>query len=161
MISSFRVHKTSCWLLGMAIAGLVGCAKAPPPETVSPNGSATQNRLTTIGWLYTLHVDLHGKPPTNYADFNRFAEKLSPANGGPSALPEPFLISPTDGKPIVIRYGIKFPPDPNRSKTAGLPADGPIVAHEEVGANGRRFVVFAGSSRVEQLDEEQFREKVK
>lgn len=126
-----------------------GCSDAKSTAVVSPDGTAAQGRLTTVAWLYGLHVELKQRSPAHYEELRVFAEKLPPAHGGPSGLAEPFLLSPHDKKPIVIRYGLK------------PPLDGQVVAHEQEGVNGRRFVVLGGSARVEQVEETRFKELVK
>lgn len=134
-------------LLGVILAA--GCSSAKDAEVVTPDGTATQGRLTAIAWLYGLHVELKQRSPANYEELRVFAETLPAAHGGPSGLAEPYLISPRDKKPLVIRYGLK----------PGL--DGQVLAHEQEGVNGRRFVVLGGSARVEQVDDARFRELVK
>jgi hypothetical protein len=56
---------------------------------------------------------------------------------------------PHHKKPLVIRFSLK------------LPLDGQVVAHEQEGVKGRRFVVLGGSARVEQVDDVRFKEMVK
>lgn len=138
-------HVLRAALLGGLLL-VAGCSDAKSTAVVTPDGTATQGRLTTIAWLYGLHVELKQRSPANYEELRAFAETLPPAHGGPSGLAEPFLVSPHDKKPLVIRYGLK------------PPLEGQVVAHERDGVNGRRFVVLGGSNRVEQVDDAGFRE---
>lgn len=126
-----------------------GCTSSKP-EVVTVEGTATQSRLTAVAWLYTLHVDLRGRPPATYEELRVFAETLPPAHGGPSSLSEAFLISPRDNKPLMIRYGLPLSPD----------RSGPVIAYEQEGVNGQRFVVYGGTSRIEQVNEARFKELV-
>ena len=64
---------------------------------------------------------------------------------------ESLFVSPRDGQPYVVRYGLKF----------GGPSPGgsPVVAYEQTGVGGYRYVAFAVGG-AEQVDEKRFRELV-
>jgi hypothetical protein len=79
---------------------------------------------------------------------NEFGQALPTQEGGPVTLTDEFLISPRDNKPIVIRYGLDL-----SQESAGSE---PILAYEQDGYHGRRFVVYARTGNVEEIDEAQF-----
>ena len=142
-------------LLAWAAAG--GCSR-PTQEVVTVDGTATQMRLSTVSELYTAFTDRKGRPPAHFEEMRAFGAALSPSQGGPINVTEEFLVSPRDNSPLVVRY--KAPLRPKSGDSTGPVADGPVVSHEHTGVGGRRFVVFGGSNRIEQVDEARFKELV-
>jgi hypothetical protein len=140
--------------LGLAaVAGVVLYLLASPgrhPDAVTPDGTVTQTRLTSLAEVYALHATLRKRAPASFEELRAFAASLTPQHGGPITLSEDRLTSLRDGRPLVVRYGLSL---------AGA-APGTVVAHEQDGVNGRRFVVFAGAGRLEEVDEARFRELV-
>ncbi len=147
--------------LGIALGTLallaVGCG-GRDPNVVAPEGSVVQTRLATIFQLYTLFVNAQGRAPQNAAEFQQFTEALPPSQGGPIKLTPEFLTSLRDRQPLVIRYGLPLRPDRrpiddaagNRAGPAVL--NGPVIAHEREGFGGNKFVVYAGSGRIEAVE---------
>jgi len=61
------------------------------------------------------------------------------------------FISPRDGKPYVVLYG--------RSKGPPGPGGAPVVAYEQEGRGGRRFVA-SSMGAIEEVDDAAFRRMV-
>jgi hypothetical protein len=153
-ICSFRV-------LLLAIGGLTatGCSRSSP-DAVSPQGTMVQRQLTSVHWLYAKYLEKRQKTPADLADLRAFGEMLPSVEGGPISLTEDFLVSPRDKKPLVIRFGVtsREPPRKVAEDAPPILPDGPLLAHEQDGERGKRFVVYAGSGRVEEVDETRFQE---
>lgn len=133
-------------LLLAACAGApAGCGSAPPADRVTPEGTVVQSRLTAVHTLFRIFRSDHERSPKDMQEINDFGAKLPSDRGGPVSLNPAFLTSPRDKEPLVVRFGLEFPDDPN--------ADGPILAYEAKGYEGRRFVIYALSGRVELLDD--------
>jgi hypothetical protein len=135
---------------GVGVVLYLLLAPARRPDAVTPEGTVTQTRLTSLAEVYALHGQLRKRPPASFEELRAFAAALTPRHGGPIALSEDRLTSLRDGRPLVVRYGLSV---------AGA-APGPVVAHEQDGANGRRFVVFA-ANRIEEVDDARFNELVR
>ena len=99
---------------------MAGCSRGPTQA-----GSVEQN-LRNVGLAYDQTAKKAGRPP-------RSAEDLKPALqrfGDPEAL----LVSPNDGQPFVIRWGVQvFRPGPKGVF--------PILAHEAAGVGGKKYVL--------------------
>ena len=126
----------------------VGCSGPKREEIVTVDGTAVQRRLASVHWLFNHYREHRGKAPAAMDELRVYGEKLPSLEGGPIVLTEEFLTSPRDKKPIRVRFGKAIP-------NAG---DGPLLAHEEDGFNGRRFVIYAVSGRVEELDDARWQE---
>jgi len=140
---------------------VVGCSRMAK-TTVSPEGTATQGRLTATYFLYTIHVNIKGRAPANADELRMFGEALSTTEGGPLSLTPEVLTSSRDGQAIVVRYGLplRTTPKPLPGKDNPPAVEGPVLAHEAAGFNGRRFVVYAGTGRIEEVDEAKFKQLV-
>jgi len=125
-----------------------GCSGPKREEIVTVDGTAVQRRLTSVHWLFNHYKQHRGTAPATMDDLRVYGEKLPSLEGGPIVLTEEFLTSSRDKKPIRVRFGKAMP-------NAG---DDTLLAHEEDGVNGRRFVIYAVSGRVEELDVERFQE---
>ncbi|MBA4067725.1 MAG: hypothetical protein C0501_29300 [Isosphaera sp.] len=136
---------------GAGVAVYLLASPSRHPDAVTPEGTVTQTRLTSLAEVYALHGTLRKRPPASFEELRAFAAALSPQHGGPITLSEDRLTSLRDGQPLVVRYGLPL----------AEAAPGPVVAHEQDGAGGRRFVVFVGTRRVEEVDEARFRELVR
>lgn len=143
------IHMLRNAAFGISLAVVVvGCSGFKSDEIVSVDGTAVQRRLTSVHWLYT-HFNQHrGKPPATMDELRVYGEKLPELQGGPIILTPEFLTSSRDKKLIRVRFGFTLPKD----------GDGPILATEEDGAKGRRFVIYAVSGRVEELDDARWQE---
>ncbi len=159
--------KKNKMLIGLAVAaigiGVILLAVKPTSRSVAVtlDGTAVQSRLGSIGYLYALYRESRGRSPASLEELNEFGRKLRE----PSWFNEEFLRLPRDKQPVVIRYDLKLLPPRARQETDGEgpifgTIDGPILAHEQSGVNGRRFVVFAGSNRVAEVDDGVFQQSV-
>lgn len=118
----------SVWIAGFLSLAL-GCGSAPPQEEAEP--------LTHLLTAYLDATEKLERPPQNDAELRQF-------------LPdgEKWLISPRDGQPYVIRWGVSVH-DPNLD-----PADPPLVAYEQLGKNGVRHAINVMG--LTELTDEQF-----
>jgi hypothetical protein len=132
--------------------------KSPPPDAVSLSGTATQGRFTAIGYLFGEFVKTRHRSPASFEELVQFGKQLPFEQGGPIEFTEAFVTSPRDMKPIVIIYGLGSLKLWSGQKNGGK--DGPIVAHEQSGVGGRRFVVFLDSNRVTELTEAEFKKNI-
>jgi hypothetical protein len=150
----------------LPLAGLpLGCRGRP--DAVSPDGSVVQARLTGVYWLCRRFSQKRRQPPANAEELREFGANLPAIEGGPVVLTEEFLLSPRDRKPIQIRFGVRIPASSSRNADGGDDGaaapkieDGPVLAYEQDGFEGRRFVIYAGSGRVEEVNEVRFKELV-
>lgn len=143
--------------LGLALTlFVVGCTKSGD-GSVSPDGSAVQRRLTAVHFLYSAYADKNGRSPANAEELRAFGEAIPTGEGGPVSLTAEVLTSPRDGLPIVVRYGILLRSTLKASTADATREEGPVIAYEAVGFNGKRFVVFAGSRRIDEVEESAFR----
>jgi hypothetical protein len=132
----------------VALCGLVGCggsAKEQAEETSS---------LKPLVIFYGQFTGQHqGRPPADEAEFKAYIKTLDP-----SALKsfnitdaESLFVSPRDKKPYVILYGgANGPPGPGGQ---------PVVAYEQEGVMGKRYVA-SNLGAVEEVDDKRFRELV-
>ncbi|WP_439625611.1 hypothetical protein [Gemmata sp.] len=144
-------------LVVLACVLAAGCSR-PPPEAVTMDGTITQTRLTGVQKLYALFAEKKGRAPANLEEMNAFGASLPAGDGGPITVPAVLLKSPRTQGPIVVRYGLPVPPA--KGAHPGKIPDGPVVAFEQEAVGGRRFVVYAGTARVEEVDEARFKELV-
>lgn len=116
-----------------------------------------ESRLKPLALLYGQFTGKHrGNPPKDEAEFKAFVNQ--PENSSiPKSLKvnvasgDELFVSERDGKPYVILYGaVTGPPGP-----AGLP----VVAYEQVGSGGKRYVA-SSVGKVEDVDAETFKKYV-
>lgn len=154
-------------MLGIAVAivgvGVVVLAMKPKSNTdaVTLDGTAVQARLGSVGNLYAMYLESRGTSPATLEDLVVFGRKLK----DPIIFNEEFLTLPRDKQRMVIRFSLKLPaPRPRNASDGDGPIfstyDGPILAHEQTGIHGRRFVVFAGSNRVTEVDDVTFQKNL-
>jgi hypothetical protein len=141
---------TCRWLVwGLALlvlgGGLVGCSGEGPRER--PEGEAP---LKQFAVLYGHYLSNHrGKPPKDAAQLKAFAKTVDVRKLGVDDLEKAF-VSPRDGQPYVLVAQTAGVPDPTRPS---------VIAYEQTGKDGRRFVAFA-TTAVEEVDETRFAELV-
>jgi hypothetical protein len=116
---------------------------------VSPEGTIVQSRLTAVHFLHSAFRQKRNRSPTDAGELQEFGLELPTQEGGPVSLTNDFLVSPRDQRPIVVRYGLD------------MKSGDPLLAHEANGHNGRRFVVYGSSGRIEEVEEARFLELVK
>lgn len=131
-------------------AFLVGCSSH------QANLEQEQSNLKPLATLYGRFIGQHrGQPPASEAQFKEFIN-----SGGKDLLStfqvssvDELFVSSRDGKPYVVLYGAaaaKGPPGP---------AGSPVVAYEQEGVGGKRFVA-SSMGAVEEVDEARFKELV-
>ena len=142
--------RAQCLLsLGVVFACL-GCG--PVGES---NRAQEESGLKPLAIFYAEFVPQHeGKPPKNEYEFKAFLkepqnlERLNKQFHFPDI--DSIFISARDHKPYVVIYG----------PTSGEgPAGQPVVAYEQDGVEGKRFVA-SKLGAVEEVDEDKFRRMV-
>ncbi|MFW5693154.1 MAG: hypothetical protein ACOCWL_02965 [Thermoguttaceae bacterium] len=139
-----------CLVLGMCVVAL-GCGRSRRQAA-----AREESRLKPLAVLYGQFTGRNrGNPPANDAQFKEFirshdAEQL--ASLGVDDVDELF-VSERDGEPYVVLYG-----DAAQGNPPG-PAGAPVVAYEQEGVRGKRFVA-SSMGAVEEVDEARFRELV-
>jgi hypothetical protein len=112
-----------------------------------------QSNLRPLASIYGKFMAQHqGKPPANETEFNAYVASLGVKQLAALGIddPEKLFVSPRDHQPYIVLYGpgvLKGPPGP-----AGMP----VVAYEQVGVGGKRFVASSYGA-VEAVDEARFR----
>jgi hypothetical protein len=126
-----------CLLIGSAMLVIAGCNSEP--IVVEEELSETKSRLMDIKFAYMGFLEKTRRPPRNEKDLRRTLETDNPD--------EAFL-SPRDGEPFVICYGVNiFGPLEWAEST-------PVIAYEKQG-DGTRWVLSAPGA-IYELDEEEF-----
>ncbi|MGI8981149.1 MAG: hypothetical protein ACR2FY_18130 [Pirellulaceae bacterium] len=130
------------------VAGCLGCGT--PGES---NREREDSGLKPLAIFYGRFVPQHqGKPPKDEAEFKAYLKE--PQNA--EELKETFniadieamFISSRDKKPYIVIYG----------PTSGEgPAGAPVVAYEQIGLEGKRFVASTMGA-VEEVDEARFKQ---
>ncbi len=134
--------------VALLLVCVVGCG------TRRASQQREESNLKPLALLYGQYTGQHqGRPPANEAEFKQFIESLPKEQLASFGVddPESLFISDRDNKPYVIIYG-------QATNPAG-PGDAPVIAYEQEGKNGKRFVATAIGS-VEEVDEERFRQLV-
>src|SRR6516164_5123126 len=121
----FVLVPAPCWLLFLpATIALTGCSSAHPVV----NQKDAEN-LTRIGAAYDRATKQLGHPPQNPEQLKPFLKEYGD--------PETILRSPQDRLPYVILWGRNI----RNSAIQTMPP--PIIAYEQQGANGKRYVLPA------------------
>ena len=137
------------------VAGIVLLSALPlgcTPRTESQERE--QSNLKPLAVFYGRFMGRHrGLPPANEAEFKEFVRSLSTgelASFNVTDL-ESLFVSSRDGQPYVIIYG----------QPSGPPGPGgaPVIAYEQVGVGGKRFVA-SSMAAIEEVDEARFKELV-
>lgn len=129
-------------LVLMPLLAILGCSDAPARAKEESN-------LKPIAVFYGRYKSRHrGQPPANEAEFKAFLKSQSADLASLFKTdPEKVLVSPRDGKPVVILYGpVKGPAGPGGS---------PVVVYEQEGQGGKRFVA-SELGAVEEVDQARF-----
>jgi hypothetical protein len=111
----------AAWLIGTVSFGCTSRARDPK---VNPEESSN---LSTIDFAYDRATKELGRPPANAEELKPYLKEV----GDPDAI----LVSPRDGRPYVIIWGVNFRKVPIKS----MPP--PILVYEEQGLNGKRYVL--------------------
>ncbi|MCU0877742.1 MAG: hypothetical protein MUF06_08175 [Pirellulaceae bacterium] len=139
-----------CLCLPFALAAVALAAGCGNPEKVAQESS----NLKPLVVLYGQFIGQHrGKPPADEAEFKAFVQKVDPERLKSFQVTDvdSMFISSRDNQPYVVRYGKLEGP-------AG-PAGQPVVAYEQTGVDGKRYVASAIGA-IEEVDEETFRKMV-
>jgi hypothetical protein len=137
--------------LALVVVLFVLPGKKTRPDAVTPDGTAVQFQMLRVANVCNRFIESHRRLPASFEELAQFSRGIQ------DEINEKELILPRDKQPMVIRYGLKLPPPRALRETD---TDGPILAHEQTGVNGRRFVVFAGSNRVVEIDDGVFQQSV-
>ncbi|GIW80126.1 MAG: hypothetical protein KatS3mg105_1933 [Gemmatales bacterium] len=114
----------------------IGCKQGGQPL------SKEEAHLSQLARLYGQYLaENQGKPPPDAKTFKAFLTRLK--NSGQLQLEdiEEVFVSPRDHLPYVIRYNV--------SMATADTGDGPVVAYEQNGLEGKHFVAFANTKVVE------------
>ncbi len=124
----------------------VGCG------TKTASKPQQESHLKPLALMFGQYTGQHrGQAPSDEAVFKQFVRSNTAFLSNFKVDGENVFVSERDGKPYVILYGPpKGPP--------GL-AGAPVVAHEQEGIDGRRFVANSLGA-VQEVDETRFRELV-
>jgi len=143
-------HGSSGLGLLLVCAFLVGCGSH------QANLEQEQSSLKPLATLYGRFIGQHGgQPPADEAQFKEFINSggkdlLDTFNVGGA---DELFVSSRDGKPYVVLYG------PEATKGPPGPAGSPVVAYEQEGVGGKRFVA-SSMGAVEEVDEARFQQLV-
>lgn len=139
--------QNTCLLLTAVMAfTLVGCGIGG-----SANVSKATSHLRILASQYSAATRARNKPPADEAEFKKFVNERVDGAGLERydiQSPEELFISKRDGKPFVVFYG---------KKPKGV--DPEVVAYEQEGIDGKRWVAFS-LGNIEEVDETRFRELV-
>ena len=130
--------------LSMSLMALTGCSTQPAPAP------KVEVDLRQLAVLYGRFVGQHqGQSPKDEVEFRTFVEEseLNELKARGIENVDSFFSSPRDGKPYVVKYGLKM--------SAPDAQGGPVIAHEQEGKNGRRNVAFM-TGRIAEFDEAEF-----
>jgi hypothetical protein len=147
-----KTKRTRLWILGACLLALAlalgilyiqsgGLALGVKPGQLSP----TEKQLMGIAALYRGYCAAFGKPPPNMQALKAWGEKLDKRKLAHFEIDnvETLFVSERDGQPFVL---VRLPRGP-----------APVLAHETIGAHGKRFVISSEGS-VEELDEARFQQ---
>lgn len=122
-----RIHfvPAPCWFLFLlGCLALAGCSRSSPGRVVKEE--EIQN-LGKIQAAYDRATEKLGHPPQNTEQLIPFLKEYGD--------PQTILRSPHDGLPYVILWG------KNLRKAAFATMPPPIIAYEQQGVNGKRYVL--------------------
>ncbi|MFO0816875.1 MAG: hypothetical protein U1A77_02960 [Pirellulales bacterium] len=112
------------------------------------------SNLKPLMVLYGQYIGMHrGQPPASEAEFKAYIKSVKPEvlKSLGAENPDSLFTSSRDQKPYVIIYGpASGPPGP---------AGQPVVAYEQEGVGGKRYVASTLGA-IEEVDETRFRELV-
>lgn len=140
------------WLAAVYfLAAVCGCS-----DRGRSNVEQEASSLKPIAIYYGSFVGQNrGQPPKSEAEFKAYLREQKNAESLKASFKitdiDKMFISSRDNKPYVIYYGVI----PNSSGPAGAP----VIAYEEQGLGGKRFVASAVGA-VQEVDEAEFRRMV-
>jgi hypothetical protein len=136
--------------LAIALATMSLTAGCGNPDKVAQESSNLKPLVVMYGQFIGQH---RGKPPADEAEFKAFLRKVDPERLKSFQVEDvdSMFISSRDNQPYVVRYG--------KLEGSAGPAGQPVVAYEQTGVGGKRFVASAIGA-IEEVDEETFRKMV-
>ncbi len=146
------MSRTAAWCLVLVMCVLaLGCGRSRRQAA-----AREESRLKPLAVLYGQFTGRNrGNPPAGEAQCKEFIRSLgaeSLASFEVDDVDEMF-ISERDGKPYAVLYGDSADANPPG------PAGAPVIAYEQEGVRGKRFVA-SSMGAVEEVDEARFRELV-
>ena len=145
---TFSRHLAALCVVALACLAASGCgsqSKSLPRE---------QSGLKKIAVLYGRFLSQHrGQPPANEAEFKKFVHALPPGDLESFGVDDSdrIFISSRDEKPYIIIYGPpKGPPGPGGS---------PVIAYEQEGKDGKRWVA-SDLGAIEEVDDARFQQLI-
>jgi hypothetical protein len=111
--------------LCLAILAVAGCGKSEV-QPLSEETMKAVRHYQKIGAAYNRAYQANRKPPSSANDLKPFLKQDA---GGAD-----LLVSPNDGKPVVIVPGVAMDATPAEDEQS-------IVAYDRVGLNGKRMMV--------------------
>lgn len=141
-----RCGSATAGVLAMVVVslGLASCGKHGAPPKVESN-------LHTLMTFYGRYTAQHqGQRPSDADALKKYIGSQSPDQLAKMEITDvdSLFVSPRDGQPYVMRYGVLPPP--------ATPLGGTVVAYEQTGVDGKRYVGFDLGS-AEEVDETRFR----
>lgn len=115
-----------------------------------------ESRLKPLAVFYGQFTGQHrGMAPASEAEFKEFLRTIPPEQLASFQVKDidTLFVSERDGKPYVILYG-----NVSANRPAG-PAGAPVIAYEQQGVGGKRFVA-SSIGAVEEVDEARFKQWV-
>jgi hypothetical protein len=123
----------------MTVLFLAGCGGGG-----SSGPTEAELHLKELARLYQQYMGKHeGTGPDSEKEFKDYIQKTEPSRDVAA-----LFVSPRDGKPYALRY-----------KTS-MRGGNPVVAHEQVGVDGKRWLAL-GTGQLMEVDDGKFREMVK
>ena len=157
---SFASFHTLFWRAPLLMLALLlgGCGGSHDDKR-----SEGERRLQILAQVFTRYAGANkGSPPADEKALKSFIGGLSAAEreGLKITNVDELFISPRDQQPFKVRYGIRAgggvpgvpagprgapPPEITVGPGSGMPgpASSPVIAYEQNGANGKRYVAFA------------------
>jgi len=132
--------------LALAVVLFVLPGKKTRPDAITPDGTSVQVQLLRVANVCQLFNESRGRLPATFEELVQFSREIM------DEIKEESLILPRDKQRMVIRYGVKLSAPGKQN---------PILAHEQTGFNGRRFVIFAGSNAVAEINEVEFQKNLR
>ena len=122
----------------VALAGAIGCS--PSQVVVRTKLEPAHEKLMRIGTAYYRFNIQYRKAPTRTADLRPFLKEFGD--------PDELLRSPRDGEPYRICWGVDLQVPQPWARSTG------VLAYEQRGAEGKRYVLTTAQSVVLMTDEE-------
>jgi hypothetical protein len=138
-IGSFRRYRYS--VPGLLLLAF-GCSSSSTPIVVDQPLDKTHENLLHVGTAYRRFCGEQKKPPTGPQDLEPLLQEFGD--------PRQILVSPRDGQPFVICWGVDL------TKPIPWAKSLPVLAYEKIGSGGSRWVLTTMRS-IEQIDNGRFR----